>query len=80
MCPQEPDCFELLVKPEFIALTGERITVRFTASTRLYDPENYELTMQQQNIVAGSHLRLLLEADTNGLPGTYHATFIWIGD
>jgi len=30
--------------------------------------------------VAGSHLRMLIEADANGLPGEYRATFIWIGD
>ena len=80
LCPQEPYCFELRVEPDFVAQVGQRIKVRFTATTNIYDPENYELTLEQQNIVAGSHLRMLIEGDANGLPGDYRATFIWIGD
>ena len=80
LCPQEPYCFELQVEPDFVAQVGERIKVRFTATTSIYDPENYELTLKQQNIVAGSHLRMLIEGDANEHPGEYRATFIWIGD
>ena len=41
LCPQEPYCFELLVEPDFVALVGDRIKVRFNATTKSYDPENY---------------------------------------
>jgi len=80
LCPDEPHCFELAVKPAFVAEVGASIKVRFNAATRIYDPENYELTLEQQNIVPGSHLRMLIEADVNGGPGEYQASFIWIGD
>lgn len=79
-CSTEAYCFDLLVEPDFVAQAGERIKVRFSATTNIFDPENYELSLEQQNIVAGSHLRMLIEADANGLPGEYRATFIWIGD
>ena len=39
-----------------------------------------ELTLEQQNIILGSHLRMLIEMDAAGPPGVYRATFIWIGD
>ena len=61
LCADEAYCFELTVEPEFIGLAGERLKVRFDAGTRIFDPENYQLTLAQQNIVPGSHLRLLLE-------------------
>ena len=80
LCPAEPHCFELLVEPDFAAQVGERIRVRFDTTTNIYDPENYQLTLEQQNIVAGSHLRMLIETDAAGAPGDYRATFIWIGD
>jgi hypothetical protein len=80
LCPGESYCFELLVEPDFVAQVGERIKVRFDATTNIYDPENYELNLEQQNIVPGSHLRLLIEADASRPPGEYRATFIWIGD
>ncbi len=80
LCPDEPHCFELTVKPEFVAEVGARIKVRFTSATRIYDPENYELTLEQQNIVPGSHLRMLIEADPDQGPGEHQASFIWIGD
>jgi len=80
LCPGEPYCFELLVEADFIAQVGKRIRVRFDVTTHIYDPENYELTLEQQNIVAGSHLRMLIEMDAAGLPDGYRATFIWIGD
>ena len=80
LCPDEPYCFELLVKPDFVAQVGERIRVRFDASTAIYNPENYQLTLEQHNIVAGSHLRMLVEADSNSQPGNYRASLIWIGD
>lgn len=80
MCPEEPHCFELMVKPEFVAEVGAHIKVRFASATRIYDPENYELTLEQQNIVPGSHLRMLIEADVNEGLGDYRASYIWIGD
>jgi len=80
LCLAEAHCFDLLVEPDFVAQVGERIKVRFSATTNIYDPENYELSLVQQNIVAGSHLRMLIETDANGSPGEYHATYIWIGD
>jgi len=80
LCPDEPHCFELMVKPEFIGEVGAHIRVRFTSATRIYDPENYELTLEQQNIVPGSHLRMLIEADADREPGAHQASFIWIGD
>jgi hypothetical protein len=61
-----------------------RIKVRFNAHTHIFDPENYELTLLQQNIVPGSHLRLLIEQQvdnqTSDASATYLASFIWIGD
>jgi len=78
LCPGDPYCFELRVEPDFVAQAGEHIKVRFDATTNIYDPENYELTLEQQNIVPGSHLRMLIESAA--IPGIYRATFIWIGD
>jgi hypothetical protein len=80
LCPGEPLCFELRVKADFVTQVGERIRVRFDATTNIYDPENYELTLEQHNIVAGSHLRMLVESDSNSQPGDYRASLIWIGD
>jgi hypothetical protein len=80
LCPAEPYCFELLVEPDFVALAGERIKVRFTVKTNIYDPENYELSLEQQNIVAGSHLRMLIETGADEQSGEYRASYIWIGD
>lgn len=80
LCDQQAHCFELLVKPEFQSQLGKRITVRFNSDTRIFDPENYQLTLLQQNIVPGSHLRLLLEADSQRGDDSYRASFIWIGD
>jgi len=78
LCPGEPHCLELLVEPDFVAQVGEHIEVRFDATTNIYDPENYELNLEQQNIVPGSHLRLLIESTAT--PGIYRGTFIWVGD
>ena len=78
LCPEELYCFELLVEPEFVAQVGQHIRVRFDATTNIYDPENYELTLEQQNIIPGSHLRMLIESAAT--PGIFRATFIWIGD
>jgi hypothetical protein len=76
MCPDEPHCFELMVKPEFIAEVGTHIKVRFASATRVYDPENYELTLEQQDIVPGSHLRMLIEEIPEGEPDEHQASFI----
>jgi len=78
LCAEEPYCFRLLVEADFVDEVGEHVEVRFDATTHIYDPENYELNLVQQNIVPGSHLRMLIE--TAATPGIYHATFIWIGD
>jgi len=78
LCPDENYCFELMVEADYIATAGAHITVRFGETTRFYDPENYELTLAQQNIVPGSHLRLLLTPPDSS--GEYRAQFIWIGD
>ena len=79
LCPEEPYCFTLLVEADFVGqVGGEQIEVRFDATTNIYDPENYELTLEQQNIIPGSHLRMLIESAAT--PGIYRATFIWIGD
>ena len=80
LCPGEPHCFELRVKPEFIEATGARIIVRFDHSTLVFDPENYELTLKQSNIVDGSHLRLLLTSESDLGENHYRASVIWIGD
>lgn len=80
LCPGEPHCFELRVKPEFIEATGARIIVRFDHSTLVFDPENYELTLEQSNIVDGSHLRLLLTSEPDRGRNHYRAAVIWIGD
>ena len=80
LCANEIYCFELLVEAPFVELLGERIKLRFDATTNIYDPENYELTLEQQNIVPGSHLRLLITDDPGRLENEYFASFIWIGD
>jgi hypothetical protein len=84
LCVDEPHCFELLVKPEYQNQLAQHIKMRFNAHTRIFDPENYELTLLQQNIVSGSHLRLLIEQQAENQAtdssATYLASFIWIGD
>ncbi|MCP4875074.1 MAG: hypothetical protein GY896_06315 [Gammaproteobacteria bacterium] len=80
LCPGEVYCFDLLVKPEFVAAAGTHIRVRFASVINIYDPENYELSLQQQDIVPGSHLRMLIESEQNGKPDEYQASYIWIGD
>ncbi len=47
-CSDEPYCFELRVKPEFRGALGKRIKVRFGSETRIFDPENYELTLHSK--------------------------------
>jgi hypothetical protein len=80
LCANETYCFELRVEPAFIVLAGEQIRVRFNGETSIYDPENYELSLQQQNIIPGSHLRMLISAEQNIGPDDYRASHIWIGD
>jgi len=80
LCTQEPYCFELLVEPEYDAELGNRITVHYASTTAIFDPENYELTLAQSNIIPGSHLRLIITGDATGETQDYHATVIWIGD
>lgn len=63
LCTNEPCCFDLRVEPGYVELAGGQIKLRFSAETRIYDPENFELSLQQQNIVAGSHLRMLIAAE-----------------
>jgi len=80
LCAGETNCFELRVEQEYLDLAASRIIVRFDRNSQIYDPENYELTLQQSNIIEGSHLRLLLTLDDDGPESNYHAQFIWIGD
>jgi hypothetical protein len=80
LCADEFYCFELRVENEFLNVAPERITVRFDNNSNIYDPENYELTLQQSNIIEGSHLRLLLTPDPTRSGHNYDALFIWIGD
>lgn len=80
LCNDEAHCFELLVEPQYQDGPGERIRVRFGSKTQIFDPENYELTLDQQNIVPGSHLRLLIERDSTTESNDYRASYIWIGD
>lgn len=80
LCAGETNCFELRVEREYLDLAASRIIVRYDRNSQIYDPENYELTLQQSNIVEGSHLRLLLMLDDDGPESNYHAQFIWIGD
>ena len=78
-CDDSDHCFELRVKPEFQSQAGEYIHFYFDADSRIFDPENYDLTLSQQNIEPGSHLRLLLQPDPD-TSDRYRASFIWIGD
>jgi len=80
LCPDEPYCFNLRVEAEYLALADELISVRFKNVTSIFDPENYELTLERSNIIPGSHLRLLLVPDLNGSKSAYQASYIWIGD
>jgi hypothetical protein len=80
LCTDDPYCFVLLVKPEFHAVSATKINVRFGTETRIFDPENYQLTLLQQNIVPGSHLRMLIEPVDGRESNAYRASFIWIGD
>ncbi len=80
LCDGETHCFDLRVKAEFHAAAGAQVRVRFAGATAIFDPENYELTLAQQNIVAGSHLRLIIEPDPAKGENNYQARFIWIGD
>lgn len=80
LCPHETHCLELRVEKDYIAVVGRRITVRYEGVTTIFNPENYELSLSQSNIIPGSHLRLLLEPDPQGMQRDYIAEFIWIGD
>ena len=80
LCPDEPHCFELRVEADYIELAASRIFVRYDRKTQIFDPENYELTLEQSNIIEGSHLRLLMGLEAERGVGNYRASFIWIGD
>ena len=80
LSPDRPYCFELRVEHEYVAIASERINVRYEAVTTIFDPENYELTLQQSNIIPGSHLRLLMTHDPDWVDQVYQANYIWIGD
>jgi hypothetical protein len=80
LCPDEPYCFELRVEADYVTLTDESISVRYKQVTTIFDPENYELTLEQSNIIPGSHLRLLLTLDPERAENDYRANYIWIGD
>ncbi len=80
MCPAEPYCFDLAVKPEYQEPVGARLRVRFGDTEQIYDPENYLLTLAQQKIGPGSQLRVILDRDAKGGDNAYRAIVIWIGD
>ncbi len=80
LCPHETYCLELRVEKDYVAEVGRRITVRYETVTTIFDPENYELSLSQSNIIPGSHLRLLLKPDPQGMQRGYIAEFIWLGD
>ena len=80
LCPEEPRCFELRVEAEYIQLAASRIFVRYDRKTQIFDPENYELTLEQSDIIEGSHLRLLMGLEDGRGVDHYWASFIWIGD
>ena len=79
-CLEEPYCFVLRVEADYVAIAGNRITVRFKQVTAIFDPENYQLTLQQSNIIPGSHSRLLLAHEPGAAENNYRAEYIWIGD
>jgi len=79
-CQHETYCLELRVEKDYVAVVGRRITVRYETVTTIFDPENYQLSLSQSNIIPGSHLRLLLKPDPQGMQRDYIAEFIWIGD
>ncbi len=76
LCHQETYCFQLRVEQDYSSAAAESIQVYYDATSQIFDPENYALTLAQSHIVEGSHLRLLLEKRL----ASYHASFIWIGD
>ena len=80
MCPDEPFCFELRVESNYTGQAEQLINIRFKQVTTIFDPENYELTLEQSNIIPGSHLRLLLTPEVAGAERDYQASYIWIGD
>ncbi len=80
MCPGESHCFELEVRPEYRQIAGRSLRVRFAGVEQIYDPENYRLTLAQQDIGPGSHLRVLLERDAASDDRDWRAILIWIGD
>ena len=80
LCADDPYCFEFLVEDEYTAEVGNRIMVRYASASAIFDPENYELTLQQSNIIPGSHLRMIITPNLSSDPGGYLATIIWIGD
>ena len=80
LCAEEPYCLKLRVEAEYTTLTSQRISVRFAQVTSIFNPENYKLTLEQSNIVEGSHLRLLITPDAHRAKNDYKASYIWIGD
>ena len=80
LCSDELHCFDLKVEHEYVIVAGKQVRVHFSVATTIYDSENYQLSIEQSNIVAGSHLRLLLDPGKNTTETTYHAVSIWMGD
>ena len=46
LCADESYCFELRVEADYIALADQLISVRFKQVITIFDPENYELTIE----------------------------------
>lgn len=79
-CANRAHCFILKVEPEYRQVAGAQLVVQFDNSTIFYDPENYQLTLAQQRIVSGAHLRLQLSPEEHRAKRDYRAITIWIGD
>ena len=80
MCPRESHCLELEDRPGYSEIVGKLPRVRFAGVEQIYDPENYRLTLAQQDIGPGSHLRLLLEPNSDRGVREFRAIIVWIGD
>lgn len=69
-------CFEFRTEKVYSGKAKEFSRVYYDKNSRIYDPENYEVTPAQSNIVRGSHLRIMMQPAADG----YYAEFIWVGD
>lgn len=59
---------------------GERVVVRYDRATAIFDPENYERSLERSGIGAGSHLHVIVAPDPVHPAGHYRVPSIWKGD